>query len=343
MFIDETTIQVKAGNGGNGRVSFRRDKIVLKGGPDGGDGGKGGDVYLKAVSDLGALNKYRFEKNFKAENGQGGGKNKRTGRGADNLLLPVPVGTVVYEIQISNIKNQNQNQNSKTEILGELTEEGQTLLVAKGGKGGKGNWVMRSPTNTTPKVAEPGEPGKTKTISLELRLIADVGFIGLPSVGKTSLLNALTNTVAKIGDYPFTTLEPNLGSMDGLILADLPGLIEGASSGKGLGIKFLKHVARTKVIVHCIGTDSADPVKDYQVVRKELAEYNPELLEKKELVLVSKDDLADKVTVNRIVNSLTKANKNVISCSIYDDESLKLVSQKLVTLVRTLSVKASPC
>lgn len=332
MFIDEIEIEVKAGNGGNGRVSFYRDKLTPKGGPDGGDGGKGGDVYLKAVSDLGALNKYRFEKNFKAENGQMGGKNKKNGRGAEDLYLPVPVGTVVKEVQSSKLKVQNQDEripDKEAEIIGELSEIGQALLIAKGGKGGKGNWVLRSPTNTTPKEAKPGEPGEIKKIFLELRLIADVGFIGLPSVGKTSLLNALTNTEAKIGDYPFTTLEPNLGSMDGLILADLPGLIEGASGGRGLGIKFLKHVARTKILVHCVGADSTDPVKDYQVVRKELAEYNPELLERKELVLVTKDDFSDKVTVLRIIKLLGKFNKNVKSCSIYDDKSLTKLKKTL--------------
>lgn len=323
MLVDEITINVKAGKGGNGKVSFHQEKHVLKGGPDGGNGGNGGNVYLRAISDLGALNKYRFEKYFLAKNGVNGGSAKKTGANAEDLYLPVPVGTTVGIRGLD----------SGVREIGELTEDGQSLLVAKGGKGGRGNWVFRSPSNTTPKEAEPGKPGEEFDLYLELKLIADIGFIGLPNVGKSSLLNALTNTVVKIGDYPFTTLEPNLGSMDGLILADLPGLIEGASSGKGLGIKFLKHISRTKVLVHCIGADSTNPEQDYLIVKKELGDYSSELLNKKELVVITKNDFSDKADIVRTITKMKKVNINTTSCSIYDDVSLESLRKLIVELV----------
>lgn len=310
MLIDDVTIRVHAGNGGNGKVAFNSNMKSL--GPTGATGGNGGSVYFEGVSDLGALYQFRNQKSWNAEPGEHGKTQFNDGKDGEDLVLRVPVGTVIH------------NLDKKTDE--EIISVGQRILLAKGGKGGKGNFHFRSSTNTSPKEFEHGTAGEQYHLRLELKMIADVGFIGLPNVGKSSLLNELTNAKSKVANYQFTTLEPHLGAYYGLILADIPGLIEGASSGKGLGIKFLRHIERTKVIFHCIAADSEDPEADYQTVRTELGNFNAALLEKPEYILITKSDLGMTKTFNR---------KHIL-VSIHDLDSLKAVEkilQKLTPVV----------
>lgn len=321
MLVDEVEIKIKAGDGGDGKVNFHREKYVPKGGPDGGDGGTGGDLYFVGVGDLSALRLFRYKKSFSAQDGRPGGGNRKSGLSGEDLEIKVPVGTVVKDIGVGDVW--------------EVRDIGEKILMAKGGKGGKGNWHFKSSTHQTPMEFEEGKPGQERNLYLELRLIADVGFIGLPSVGKSSLLNELTKANVKVAPYHFTTLEPNLGVMDGLIIADLPGLIEGAHEGKGLGIKFLKHVKRTKILVHCVGADSSDVIGDYETIRKELGEYDKELLERPEIILITKSDLVDKEKLEENKGELKGKfrGKEIVDCSIYDYESLENLRKKLTNLV----------
>lgn len=317
MLIDDVKIRVTAGTGGKGMVAFNKNLMSL--GPVGGTGGKGGSIYVEGISDLSALNKFRFKKEIKTENGQDGRSQLRDGRDADDLVLKVPVGTVVHNLETGeNI---------------EITKIGQISIIVRGGAGGKGNFHFRSSTNTTPKEFEYGKPGESFEIRFELKLIADVGFVGLPNVGKSSLLNELTNTKSKVANYPFTTLEPNLGVYYQLILADIPGLIKGASLGKGLGIKFLRHIERTKIIFHFVAADSTDPVSDYKTVRGELGTYNKMLLEKPEYVFLSKKDAVSETTANEASKKLKKLNKNITQISIFDWDSIELVKKILSDLI----------
>ena len=335
MLVDDVKIRVTAGTGGKGAVAFNKNVMSL--GPVGGSGGKGGSVYVEGISDLGALNKFRLKKEFKTENGQDGRPQFCDGKDASDLVLTIPVGTVVYNLETGeNI---------------EITKIGQQAVIARGGAGGKGNFHFRSSTNTTPKEFEYGKPGESLEIRFELKLIADVGFVGLPNVGKSSLLNELTNAKSKVANYPFTTLEPNLGAYYGLILADLPGLIEGASAGKGLGIKFLRHIERTKILFHFVAADSADPVADYKTVRGELGAYNKMLLEKPEYVFLSKKDAVSEVAIDEASEKLKRAkreissspssadgqtrkfNKNITQISIFDWDSIELVRKILNDLI----------
>ncbi len=265
MLIDFVTIRVAAGKGGNGAVAF--SKIMMSKGPTGANGGNGGDVFFEAVADLGALRAYRARHDFKADDGRDGRMSFRDGERGKPLILFVPRGTVA--------------RNSAAGASFELTKVGQKVLVVHGGRGGKGNFLYRSATDTSPKKADPGTPGESAIIELELKLIADVGLVGLPNVGKSSFLNAMTNAKSPVADYAFTTLEPHLGAYYGVVIADLPGLIEGASRGKGLGIKFLRHIERTRVIFHFVSASSADPMADYETIRKELGAHSPKLLEKR--------------------------------------------------------------
>ena len=317
MLIDDVKIRVIAGDGGKGAVLFNKNKMSL--GPTGGSGGKGGSVYVEGISNLGALNKFRFKKEFKAENGQDGRPQFRDGRDAKGLVLLVPVGTVVHKLE--------------TEEDIEITKIGERVAIARGGRRGKGNFHFRSSTNTTPMQFEYGGQGESFEIRFELKLIADVGFVGLPNVGKTSLLNELTNAKSKVANYPFTTLEPNLGAYFDLILADIPGLIEGASLGKGLGIKFLKHVERTKILFHFVAADSVNPVLDYKTVRNELGAYNKMLLEKPEYLFISRKDLVSFNTAAGVMEKLREFNKNVTPISIFDWESIALVKKILNGLI----------
>lgn len=317
MFTDEVKISIIAGQGGDGVVAFNKVKMSL--GPTGGRGGNGGDVYFEGVSNLSALNKYKHKKEYYAENGMNGKKDNSEGKSGKDLVLTVPIGSVLRNIQ------------TKKEF--DIVEVGQKVLVAKGGIGGRGNFCFRGPTNTSPKEKEFGQPGEEANFYIELRFIADIGLIGLPSAGKSSLLNELTQANAKVGSYDFTTLEPNLGVMDKIILADIPGLIEGASAGKGLGMKFLRHIQRTKILVHCISLERDDPQKDYAVIRKELENYSSELLEKKELILLTKTDLVDEKTVRQRFAQMQKLNSQVQVVSIHDEEKLFALKKTLLNML----------
>jgi GTP-binding protein len=318
MLIDDVKIKIKAGQGGDGAVAFNRTKMSL--GPTGADGGNGGNVYLEGVSDLGALNQFRYKKELAAQDGERGKHQFNDGSDGDDLILKVPIGTVVH--------------NLSTAKDDEIISIGQRLLVVKGGRGGKGNFKFRSAINTSPTEFQEGLPGEECELRLELKLIADVGFIGLPNVGKSSLLNELTNAKSKVANYSFTTLEPNLGVYYELILADIPGLIEGASGGKGLGVRFLRHIERTKTLFHFISAESAEPAKDYQVVRNELATYNKELLTKPEYVFLSKADLLDKDEVDKKLDELKAVGKEAMAISVIDDVSIGRVEEILREIIK---------
>lgn len=313
MFIDEVDIIIKGGHGGAGKVSFGPGKYS---GPDGGNGGRGGYVYIKATSDLTTLNQFTRKKFLKAEDGGAGDRQKKTGKDGQDLELTLPIGTSLVDkdtgedFEVNNLEDK--------------------ILLAKGGLGGKGNFELRSSRNTTPRSAQPGLPGKERHLKVVLKLIADFGLIGLPNAGKSSLLNELTAAKVKTASYPFTTLEPNLGVLEGKIVADIPGLIEGASEGKGLGIKFLKHIEKVKLLLHCISAESEDPLKDYQVVRNELGTFNIELLEKEEIILLTKSDLVGKKELEKKIKALKKFKKQIIPVSIYDFESLENLKKKLI-------------
>ena len=317
MFIDEVKIKTKGGKGGNGKVHFDTSKFGQ--GPDGGDGGDGGSVFVIGVSNLGALSQFRFKKEFQAEDGQNGMPQKKHGRNGKNIFLKVPVGTVIH--------------NLTTGLQDEILEIDQKIKVASGGVGGRGNFEFRSSTNTTPKEAEEGKEGDDFEILLELQLIADVGFIGLPNVGKSSMLNELTAASAKVANYRFTTLEPNLGVLDELIIADIPGLIEGASEGKGLGHKFLRHIKRTKILIHFLSAESEDLKRDYEVVIKELENYDLKLKKKEKYIFLSKYDLFKKEELDEKIKELKKLSKNILAVSIYDLNSVKKVRELLHKLV----------
>ncbi|HQB59563.1 MAG TPA: GTPase ObgE, partial [Candidatus Moranbacteria bacterium] len=291
------------------------NKNLMSLGPAGGNGGKGGDVIFQGVSDLNALGQFRYKKQIFAENGRDGKGQFCDGPDGKDLVVKVPIGTVIHNLD--------------TGISPEITKVGQQLTVAKGRRGGRGNFLFRSSRNTTPKQFEEGKEGQHLNIRLELKLIADVGFVGLPNVGKSSLLNEITNASAKVANYQFTTLEPNLGVHYGLILADIPGLIEGASAGKGLGIKFLKHVERTKILFHFISAESENPNEDYKIIRKELGEYNKNLLNKSEYVFLSKTDMVSPDVVEAHVLSLQKISEKIIPISIHDWDSIQKVKDLL--------------
>lgn len=285
MFIDQAEIEVQSGKGGDGVVHFRREKYVPRGGPDGGDGGRGGDVLLEVRPTLNTLFSFRHENRFRAEDGGRGGKQNMTGRSASPKVVYVPPGTVVYDAESG-------------ELLGDLVEPGQQLLVARGGRGGRGNTHFATPVNQVPKIAEKGEPGERRRLRLELKLIADIGIVGVPNAGKSTLLAAATNARPKIAPYPFTTLEPNLGvaAIDEettLVLADIPGLIEGAHMGVGLGHDFLRHIQRTRVLIHLLDGLAADPVLDFDQINAELAFFDPALAQKPQIVALNKMDLPE--------------------------------------------------
>jgi GTP-binding protein len=289
-FIDEATISVGAGNGGDGCVSFRREKFVPKGGPDGGDGGKGGDVVLVATHRKRTLHHFRFQRRFRASNGQAGGGAQRTGRGGEDLLIEVPAGTLVFDVD-------------GDVLLADLTEPGQRFVAARGGRGGAGNTRFKSSTHRTPRFAKPGEEGEARTLRLELKLLADAGIVGLPNAGKSTLISRISASRPKIADYPFTTLTPNLGvvafdSGETAVVADIPGLIEGAHRGVGLGTRFLRHVERTRILIHLVDASAIDPERPteaYEAINRELALYGPELAAKPQVVVLNKMDLSEAV------------------------------------------------
>ncbi|PYO93201.1 MAG: GTPase ObgE [Gemmatimonadetes bacterium] len=283
MFIDRVVIQVAAGTGGSGASSFRREKFVPKGGPDGGDGGRGGSVFVRADPNLATLLDYRYHTRWVAERGQHGKGKNMSGKSSDDVYLPVPAGTEVRDAETG-------------EILGELVTAGQTLLVAKGGRGGRGNQHFATPTHQSPREWEPGEEGEHRKLELVLKLIADVGLLGEPNAGKSTLLSVISAARPKIADYPFTTLEPHLGVVGlsdhrSFVVADIPGIIEGAHEGKGLGLRFLQHVERTRMLAVLVPIDSPDPQATYDLLRKEAAAYSKELAAKPHVVVLTKSDL----------------------------------------------------
>jgi GTP-binding protein len=285
MFIDEAKITVSSGSGGKGMVHFRREKYINRGGPDGGDGGKGGDVVLVVSDHLNTLYPFRNQRLFKADNGKNGGVKKQTGKSGEDLLIQVPPGTIIYDEKTN-------------DVIGDLVEDGQRLMVAEGGRAGRGNVHFANSRNKAPRIAEKGEPNTERELRLELKLIADIGIVGVPNAGKSTLLSVVTNAKPKIASYPFTTLQPNLGVAElddhtSLVLADIPGLIEGAHQGVGLGFDFLRHIQRTRVIIHMIDGNSDDPIADFSQINSELALFDDDLGNKPQIVAVNKVDLPE--------------------------------------------------
>ena len=312
MFVDEVDIHVAAGGGGNGCVSFRREKFVPRGGPDGGNGGNGGSVYIVASPRKNTLIDFRFHPEFEAKRGQHGMGSNRTGFSTDDLEIEVPVGTLVFE---KLPPGDDEGDATGLRLLADLTEEGQKVLVAKGGRGGRGNAVFVSSVNRAPRRSEPGEEGEQRDLRLQLKLLADVGLVGFPNAGKSTLIARISAARPKIADYPFTTLTPNLGVVQlskerSFVVADVPGLIEGAHSGQGLGDRFLRHVERTKVLLHLVDVSSAsgrDPVDDFNVIVKELELFNPEVAAKPQIVVANKvDALDDPDRLARLENHVKK-------------------------------------
>ena len=324
-FLDQVKIYIKAGNGGHGSPSFRREKFIEFGGPDGGDGGKGGSVILKSERNLNTLIDYRFQQHHKAERGENGSGQNRTGRGGEDLFLKVPVGTQVFE------------EDNKT-LIYDFKKEGEEFVVANGGKGGLGNTRFKSSTNRAPKKFTKGVFGEEYVIWLQLKTIADVGIVGLPNAGKSSLLGAITNATPKIANYKFTTLNPNLGvaTYDDkeITLADIPGLVEGAHEGVGLGIQFLKHIERCKTLMHLIDITNEDLENTYQQVKNELGSYSKELLNKKEIIVLNKTDLLDGDTVKEIVKNFSKnKSSEVVTLSTIEKDSVSKIKAKLLSYV----------
>ena len=292
MFIDYVVIEVKAGDGGNGAVAFRREKYVPKGGPAGGNGGKGGDVILEAHHNLHTLLDFRYKKKYSAADGQIGGSSLKDGKSGDDIIIKLPVGTIVKDFKTG-------------EVLFDLENDKKKVVIVRGGKGGKGNSNFATPTNRAPRFAEEGRPGEFKKVILELKLIADVGLVGFPNAGKSTLISNISSARPKIADYPFTTLEPNLGivkykDFETFTVADIPGIIEGAHKGKGLGHKFLKHIERTGIILFLIESTSENYEKDYKILFNELKSYSDKLTKKKILVSLSKADLCDEQKLNKL-------------------------------------------
>jgi len=338
MIIDEAHLHIRAGHGGPGKVCF--ESIPRSLGPTGGNGGSGGSVYIEGVSDLSALRQFRFKRDFFADDGNRGGEAKRSGAAGEDLILKVPIGTIVHDLT--------------TKKVFEVTRPGEKVLVAKGGKGGRGNFEFRSARNPSPEHAQPGLPGEEFEAFFELQLIADVGLIGLPNAGKSSLLNEVTKAAVKVANYQFTTLEPNLGvyypkeffhmsdadqaRARPVILADVPGLIEGASIGRGLGHKFLRHIQRTKILFHCVSAESESVNEDYKSIRAELLKYDKKLGQKDEYILLTKSDLIDEAKLKKQVSALGRFSVNgkknpVLAVSIYNEnqlEDLKKVLSKLI-------------
>jgi GTP-binding protein len=298
-FVDYASVFIASGKGGKGSMHLHREKYIDKGGPDGGDGGRGGHVYLKGNKNLWTLFHLKFLKHLRAGHGGDGSGSRSTGSDGEDRYIEVPLGTVIKDKETG-------------EFICEITEEGQTVIIAHGGKGGLGNWNFRTSTNQTPRYSQPGMPGEEKELIIELKVLADVGLVGFPNAGKSTLLSVVTSAKPKIGDYPFTTLKPNLGivayrDMQSFVMADIPGIIEGAAEGKGLGHYFLRHIERNAVLLFLIPADSLDIAKDYEILLDELNRYNPEMLQKQRLLVISKCDMLDDELKNELHQSLKKS------------------------------------
>ncbi len=319
MLVDNITLVVRAGNGGNGAATFARTSMSAKGGPDGGNGGNGGDVYFQGSANVNDLREFRYKKKVVGEHGGHGTKHNGFGKNAEHIVVLVPLGTRITDVDSGKVI--------------EIENDREPVLIAHGGKGGFGNFKFKSATNQAPANRELGGEGEVKNIHLELRIIAEIGLIGLPNAGKSSLLAALTNATPAIGAYPFTTLEPNIGMFGTHPIADIPGLIEGASKGVGLGIKFLKHIEKTKILVHCIDITSEDPMLSYETVRNEFREYNPLLLEKPEIIFLNKTDLVTPAEAESVTKLFTPIAKHVFAGSTQDETSVKEFAQLLKNLL----------
>ena len=315
MFVDELTITAIAGNGGDGVVRWRQEKFKPKGGPAGGNGGRGGDVYLHAVADSNRLSRYRGNLEFRAQHGAEGRSLSQHGSDAEDLYIDIPVGSKVTDIDRGYTYT--------------FTAAGESIRVLRGGSGGLGNEYFKSSTNRSPMQSTKGKVGERGNFHIEVALVVDVGLIGLPNAGKSSLLSALTNATPEVGSYPFTTLEPHLGTLGNITIADIPGLIEGAAQGKGLGHKFLRHITRTKRLLHLVSLESEDPKKDYYTIRDELSAYDKSLSDIPEWIVLSKKDIVDEEYIAHVKKEFDKINNDVFVLSILDDESVATVADAL--------------
>jgi len=316
MFVDQITINARAGNGGNGVERWRHEKFIAKAGPAGGNGGNGGDVYIESVRDLGLLAKYTGSPEFEAEDGQSGQSGSKYGHNGKDIVIKVPVGSIVTDIK----------RNRQYEFF----KDGIKECIFKGGQGGFGNEHFKSSVNRSPKEVTAGKIGESGELKIELTLVVDVGLIGMPNAGKSSLLNNLTNAHSAIGAYPFTTLTPHLGDFYGYVIADIPGLIEGAASGKGLGHTFLRHVTKTKMLLHLVSLEHDDPVKEYYTILNELSSYHKSLVEKEEWIIFTKKDLVNQVKIDALKNFIDKSGKRVFIVSMEAAEGIKNLSDALV-------------
>ena len=332
MFTDYVRIHAEAGKGGNGAISFRREKYVAAGGPDGGDGGKGGDVYFKVDKDANTLIEFRYKKKFKAENGQNGEGGHRYGKSGQDLYIPVPIGTVVKD-------------SATDEVLADLSEPEEVALILKGGRGGKGNSHFATSTRQAPRFAQDGEPGEEKDLTLELKLLADVGLIGFPNVGKSTFLSVVTSATPKIANYHFTTIEPNLGVVkskygDSFVIADIPGIIEGASQGVGLGIQFLRHIERTRLLLHFIdvsGTEGRNPVDDYYKVNEELKQYSEKLAKRTQIIVANKiDSMQDSNLYEDLKKIKKEHNQKIFKISGVTGEGVEELMNYVSKTLKTL-------
>jgi GTP-binding protein len=319
-FVDYAKIYLSSGNGGKGSVHLHREKYITKGGPDGGDGGRGGHIILRGNESLWTLLSFKFKRHYKAGHGEHGSKNRSTGADGSDIYLEVPLGTIIKD-------------STSGEVIMEITQHGEEKILLEGGMGGRGNWHFKTPTNQTPRYAQPGIPGMEREVTLELKVLADVGLVGFPNAGKSTLLSVLTSAKPKIADYAFTTLKPNLGivkyrEFKSFVMADIPGIIEGAAEGKGLGHYFLRHIERNSILLFLIPADSNDISKEYEILLHELRKYNPELLDKNRLVAISKADMLDEELMDEIRTELQKDLKGtpflfISSVSQYGLQELK--------------------
>ena len=328
-FIDEVFITVQSGDGGRGCVSFRREKFIPRGGPDGGDGGKGGDVILQSTSRRRTLYPFRFRRQFKAKNGVPGQGKQKTGKSAENLIIEIPPGTLVSDAETN-------------ELLKDFTQPGELFVAAGGGRGGQGNSRFKTSTQRAPRYAQPGEPGQFFKLNLELKLLADVGIIGLPNAGKSTLISVISSATPKIADYPFTTLNPTLGVVqpdqeESFVVADIPGLIEGAHQGAGLGIQFLRHIERTRILVHLIDAANIDPLNplaSYEIINEELAQYNPLLTEKPQIIVLNKMDIPGTEQIAAVFQKAVP-DRQVLMISAAARKGLDALKLKLLEILDT--------